>query len=378
MSYPISVVVPTKNRYKYLKSLIELIIGFDTDELELVIQDNSDNNLEIEEWLAGKNYPWLKYYYCSDKLTSIQNFDLAINNSTGDYVTFIGDDDGVTRTIVECAKWMKKNNIEALRTMKCVYNWPDLGSDGGNIYIEKKSWFIHYLNPIKELEKVLKSGCRGLGNIPLTYGGIVKREVLRSIYKDYGTFFPGGASADIANGVALCFYVKRFAALNAPIIITGTSKKTGGVSDRRRPMKFSDLPFISENVGHNWEGDFPQYWLGVYVWPESAIKALRALKQESLILYLKYDKIHASAIVRAGLKVSDLYPYCSRPINLWWELFKRKINKYMVGGINRTINLLTFGRIGYKNRKISGNQDIICAESKLVEVSKINFNELNY
>ena len=287
MSYPISVVVPTKNKYKYLKSLIELIVGFETEELELIIQDNSDNNQEFEEWLAGKKHPWLKYYYCSDKLTSIQNFDLAINNSTGDYVTFIGDDDGVTRTIVECAKWMKKNNIEALRTMKCVYNWPDLGSDGGNIYIEKKSWFIHYLNPIKELEKVLKSGCRGLGNIPLTYGGIVKREVLRSIYTDYGTFFPGGASADIANGVALCFYVKRFAALNAPIIITGTSKKTGSVSDRRRPMKFSDLPFISENVGHNWEGNFPQYWLGVYVWPESAIKALRALKQESLILYLK-------------------------------------------------------------------------------------------
>lgn len=374
MSYPISVVVPTKNRYKYLKKLIELIISFDTDEIELVIQDNSDNNQEILIFLNNINYPWLKYYYCSERLTSIENFDLAINHTTGDYVCFIGDDDGVVRNIVECAKWMKANNIEALRPATSTYEWPECGRNG-YLTIEYNSEKVQYLNPIKELIKILKRGCDKLENIPVTYTGIVQHRVLEKIYNDIGTYFPGGASADIANGVALCFYVKRYVKLNIPIVITGNSSKTGGVSNRRSFIPFSELSFISPTVGENWEGDLPKYWFGVFVWPESAVKSLRVLGKEDFIQHLNYDILFAYAILRSHCQLSEYSCFCSRNKLIllipyaWFRIYMEKI-------IRRTYWLYLSIRKGLKCWG-RGFDTIVDAENEFYKFN-IDFKKLQY
>ena len=47
MNPKLSIVVPTKNRYKYLYHLIDLVGDLDTNLVELVIQDNSTDNTEI-------------------------------------------------------------------------------------------------------------------------------------------------------------------------------------------------------------------------------------------------------------------------------------------------------------------------------------------
>ncbi len=376
MSYPISVVVPTKNRYKYLKKLVELIIGFETDELELVIQDNSDDNVEIVEWLKDKQHKWLKYHFCTDKLTSIQNFDKGICNATGDYVCFIGDDDGVVRNIIDCAKWMKRNNIEALKSIKTSYSWPECHSHSAELMIDNGKHIIEYLNPIKELKKTLETGFREeLGNIPVLYTGIVKRTILNKIYEEYGTYFPGGASADVANGVALCFYVKRYVKLNVPVVIIGTSAKTGSVSDRRKFVPFSEISFIAPEVGLNWEGDFPKYWFGCFVWPESAIKSLRAIGKESFILLINNYRIFAKAVLRSGVKPWHYKAFCPSTIKLCWYITESITLKYFKAIIKRF--LWRIMAIKGKSRYYSSIENINEAEKKLYTMS-INFSDLKY
>ena len=78
MTYLVSVVVPTKNRYIFLKPLIQMIDSFHLDELELVIQDNSDNNGEILEYLKRFDSSNISYYYSNDKLSMSQNGELSI------------------------------------------------------------------------------------------------------------------------------------------------------------------------------------------------------------------------------------------------------------------------------------------------------------
>ena len=65
----ISVMVPTKNRYKYLIHLITLIEGFNDKRIELVIHDNSDNNSEIINFMNGKSFVSTVYFYDTDKLS---------------------------------------------------------------------------------------------------------------------------------------------------------------------------------------------------------------------------------------------------------------------------------------------------------------------
>ena len=59
----ISVVIPTKDRYKYLKKLISLIDSYNLNEFELILQDNTFDNSEIVHFLSQKNRSYLKYFY---------------------------------------------------------------------------------------------------------------------------------------------------------------------------------------------------------------------------------------------------------------------------------------------------------------------------
>jgi glycosyltransferase involved in cell wall biosynthesis len=301
MSYLISVVVPTKNRYKYLKYLIALIDSFKLAELELVIQDNSDNNSEILEYLKKFENENIRYFYTNEKLSMSGNADKAVLNSSGEYVCFIGDDDGICRNIIDCVKWMRTNGIDTLRTSLTMFTWDDYNKSryrnnlSQTLRFQKASPKYSFVDPIKELEYCLSIGFQNLGNMPLLYNGIVKREILEKVYQIGKTYFPGG-SPDISNGVALCFYSKSHAIVNIPIVISGTSLMTGGgiLRKKGRTTNLEDVDFISQLVKENWEANIPRIWSGRLAWPESGIKALKYVKQEYLLKKMNYNYMFAS------------------------------------------------------------------------------------
>lgn len=305
MSYLLSIIVPTKERYKYLKPLISLIKNFNSTEIELVIQDNSYDNSEIIEFIKNISFNHIKYFHHIEKLTTVQNFDKAVLNSTGEYVCFIGDDDGVTRNVLECVKWMKKNKIEALRSRKPTnYLWPDAIVNSNNKYTSVLSYQEHklvyeYLKPEDELKKVCKIGMQNLGLMPKLYHGIVRRDILNKIHKIGGTYFPG-AAGDMANAVALSFIVRNYAVVDFPITIHGSSKMLGGgiVRKQQEMAKLAEVDFISKDVIDNWEKSIPPIWHTCFVWPESATKALRYMSKEEYIVKIDYDYMLAHFLSR--------------------------------------------------------------------------------
>jgi len=297
----VSVVVPTKNRYKYLKHLINLIVSFKSNEIELVIQDNSDNNNEIIKYLDGISSQSIKYFYCSEKLSMSENSDLAVHNSTGEYICFIGDDDGVSRNIIDCVKWMKRNGFDSLRSSRVDYNWGDYNKSkhskdmSQTLLYNQFSLTYKFVDAKKELNRILRKGLQTVDEIPMLYNSIVRKDVLNEIYNIGNTFFPG-ASPDISNGIALCFYVKKYVVIDLPVVISGASMMTGGGIYKRkgRTSRLEDVGFISKNVIDNWEENIPRIWAGRLAWPESGVKALRYLGKEDYLKYMNYNYMFAA------------------------------------------------------------------------------------
>lgn len=292
MNYLLSVVVPTKNRYIYLEKLVELIVKFNTNQIELVIQDNSEDNHDFIDFITNKKNKcaWIKYYYEKQYLTSVENFDMAISHCTGEYICFIGDDDGVVRNITHYTEWMKDNNIEALRSAPSTYYWTGRGRYSQYATFEPSKRQIEWLCPIHELEKVIKRGCRDLGRIPVLYTGIVKKNVLDAMYCDLGTYFPG-VSPDAANGTVLSYYVKRYVYVNTPIVITGTSAVTGGGIQKKRIVPINEISFLRPENFIEWEGTIPSFWTGTLVWPISVISGLRKLGKQNMLTLFDFDCI---------------------------------------------------------------------------------------
>lgn len=369
----LSIVVPTKDRYKYLKHLISLIESFSTTEIELILQDNTENNSEIMEYLNQHDYPFLKYLHCKDQLSVKDNSDLAILNSTGEYVCYIGDDDGVTRHIIDCVRWMKENDVDALISSVVDYYWPDYINNrnmSATIFYKPFSKSFEVTDPMKVMKEIMKKGFINRGNLPSVYQGIVKREILDKVYSIGGTFFPG-PSPDIANAVALCFVINKYVRIDFPIIITGASMMNGGGIRKLKNQiaNIEDLPFLPKNSKENWEANIPRVWTGETVWPESAIKALRYMDREDLIKKVDFEYMLGRFILFHSHDMGMAIKLSKNKFRLFWHLSTMLLHRYY-GGLKGLFTRKILKK--YNGRIILYNQsDIIQVNARLMEIEPI-------
>lgn len=289
----LSIAIPTKDRYQYLFCLLKLIDRFCNAELEVVIQDNTKDNKEILSFIESEliNRSCFKYYHTTENLSVVMNSDFAILNSSGEYISFIGDDDGVVSSIIDCVRWMKQNHVDVVVPSVVRYLWPDFVTRNDTICTGELFIKEHYTcsTVCKDVNQVLsdslKHGFVTRGSLPLLYHGIVNRKILNEIYKKCNTFFPG-PSPDIANGVAMCFHAKKYVVIDFPIIISGISKMGGGgvrSTKKLRVNNIDSLEFLPKDTKEQWESSIPKVWANETIWPESAIKALRRMGREDLI-----------------------------------------------------------------------------------------------
>ncbi len=331
----LSIVVPTKDRYKYLKSLADLVAGIDSDEIELVIQDNSEDNSEIRCFLEERKYDFVRYDYHKGQLPMAVNSDKAVLNSTGEYICFLGDDDGVTKYIVDGVHWMMDNGVEAVKLAVPSYYWPDASqgrgvSQSAEIIYKPYDGSVKYLSPQKELIKILKDGIPDRGDMPLAYHAIVSREAMDRVYQKCGTYFPAN-SPDIANAVALSLVVNKYALINLPWVISGNCVfKGGGVGapGKKYPPEISDMPWFRPDAEEKWYYRIPRIAVGETIWPESAIQSLIAMGQSDMLANINFNKLYARFYMQRSSLRYLLHDVHGDTFGMKFEYFKMLLNKY--------------------------------------------------
>ena len=88
-----SVLLPTRNGGKYLKSCIESVLSQDYKDMELIVFDNANTDNTAEVVNSFSNDKRLKYYRTESVVSVTDNWNNALKKSSGDYVLMMGDDD---------------------------------------------------------------------------------------------------------------------------------------------------------------------------------------------------------------------------------------------------------------------------------------------
>jgi len=301
----LSIIIPTKNRYHTLFSIVDTIISFNELLIEIVIQDNSDDNSSALEFIQKREQNnSLKYFYSAEKLSVIENSDLAVLNSTGEYVCFIGDDDGVMPYIVDVVEWMKQNGIKALKSFKPNYYWPDQKSNylsnntSGNLKIKNFDYTIKKISTKKALDFTLNRGGTSMEMLPCLYHGIVERKVLEAIFEKCNTYFPG-PSPDMANAIALTKFIDEYIYVDFPVAISGKSvKSTGGQGVLHKHIsKIEDVSHLPKSTSKFWSNSIPKYWTGPTIWAESVLKAMENCEMGYSDTKFNYEYLYATLYV---------------------------------------------------------------------------------
>lgn len=291
MKYLLSIVIPTRNRQEYALASIIQITGVMDARVQVVVTDNSDEPTLREMIVAHQWGARVKYSYVKERIPGVDNYARGIEQSDGEYVCCIGDDDGVLRQIVDIVAWASKNGIAAIKPgVQASYIWPGATAafPTGCLNLEHVDATCFYVNPEKELDGFLKTGCIDFPSALLVkaYHGIVRKDIFERIKQKTGRYC-GGLSPDIYLSVSLSLVTDRVLGLHVPLTIFGACRQstTGDSLNKVNIGKLEDAPhFVGQP--YTWSNRVPHFYCGMNIWADSAMHALTDMKAEDkLALY---------------------------------------------------------------------------------------------
>lgn len=306
--YLLSIVIPTRNRQSVLlKSLIQIFDNI-TDEIQVVIQDNSDDD-RLRNEISRIGYKNIVYNYTKKRLSFVENFNTAISFAEGKYLCMIGDDDGICAEIIDVVKWAEKNDFDSIiPNIDFEYFWPNSirlynMNSNGLVRILKSKLKVKYVNTECGVVNVLKNGCQNYTkyNVVKLYHGIVKKESLEKVYRIAGKYF-GGVSPDIYVSIALSLVCKNNVRITTPVTIAGVCKNSGSAdsSNGKHIGKFKDMPHLNGHTDYEWSNLVPKFYSVETVWADSAIKAIVDMERDDLLEYYNFSALDAVCKIKYG------------------------------------------------------------------------------
>src|SRR5262245_32164305 len=120
-----SIVIPTRDRAHTLEYAIRTCLAQTFDDFEVVVCDNCSSPATRDAVERCCN-PKVKYIRSEKPLAMSDNWDLALSHARGEYLTVIGDDDGLLLHALSAAdRAIATLKVKAFRWAKLYYHWPD-------------------------------------------------------------------------------------------------------------------------------------------------------------------------------------------------------------------------------------------------------------
>jgi glycosyltransferase involved in cell wall biosynthesis len=284
----LSIIIPTRDRFEYLIDTVQLILAKVLDA-EVVVCDNSSTDRLKTDLASVIADGRVRYSYSTEKLSVVDNFERALDMSSGEYVIFIGDDDAIGPKIYEITMWAKKNRVEALVSYRnsfiANYFWPGVKSKyfgngyASRLFVSKFSGRVIGVDALHELQQVASQLGGGLGSLPRAYHGLISRQLIERVKNKHGQLF-GGVSPDIFSATLIASECNNACIVDFPFVVPGASNVSTAGQGAERSDK-GDLHSTDHiaRFGSNliWDPRIPEFYSPQTVWAYSLIMALKKL-----------------------------------------------------------------------------------------------------
>ena len=306
----LSILMPTRNRWRCARHAITNILRMDSNEFELIVHDNSDDE-KLAEWISAQGSdPRLRYFRTRGSLSITQTFERAIGLATGEFVCCLGDDDGVSQSVLELTRWMDREGVDALSpTLGIQYYWPGVcakDTDCGRLLLGTFSGKTEFCDPEEQLLKCVRWGGVSPHNLPRVYHGVVRLRCLEEVRKRAGRYI-AGVSPDMAASVGLASCVNKICRIDYPVFIPGASANSGagrGVQ-KKHVGDLSSEEFLDNEFLANWPREVPPFFSGPTMWSAATVQTLRAMGRTDILGELNLPFLHASCAVFVLLRRSE-------------------------------------------------------------------------
>ena len=305
-----SIIIPTRERSFTLPHTILSVLKQDYYNFELIISDNfsSDNTKNVVENFKDDR---IKYLNTGSRVSMSDNWEFALNNFNGDWVTILGDDDALLPNALSKVNVLinLNKNIEAIRSETCYYFYPGVNNQQyGKLGVPLNNSEYEIRNSQIWLNKVL-SGEVNYTELPVLYnGGFISKKLINKS-KQFSPKLINSCVPDVYSSMIFSHLINEYLFSFEAFAINGASLKSNGMSqfgknslDNNSPIKQfqleNNIPFNERIPLYN-DGRYPQSILAfVYESYLNCIKILNIKSEinfdrqiENIIIY-NYKKDH--------------------------------------------------------------------------------------
>lgn len=226
----LSIVVPTLDRPDTLRhALATMACQPAHADCEFIVQNNGGNP-EIEKIVADLRDDRFRHFASEVVLTMTDNWETALGHASGEYVAFIGDDDGLMPYACAAASEMLSGrNIDLLSWSAYTYHWPSYYHPAFRNRLLAEIDLTSSAQRVSsrdELRRIFGFQAN-YAHLPMIYNSFVRRSVIDRMRAIGGRYFIG-LSPDVASGIANAALTDSFIRLSRPLSMAGFSQHSTG------------------------------------------------------------------------------------------------------------------------------------------------------
>lgn len=245
-----SVIIPTYNRAHLLPMAIESVLQQSFEDFEIVISNggSTDNTGEVVKQFSD---PRIKYFESAARLSVGDNYQTGLENASGEYITFLSDDDAYTPALLQTVKRaIDLEGAEIVGYQYCrYYHEPlfDFGIDvpKNSLLIAEGSRNVTRFSARDALKQVLS--IHALSSVPVDprficpylSNAAYHRSVFDSLRAKRGNLFDM-VPADIYLAAAVFFEAGSYHCLDRPLLVWSNWEGNSTASAERTGNKVSE------------------------------------------------------------------------------------------------------------------------------------------
>lgn len=245
----LTVALPTRDRPQTLKYAIQTIIAQDNPHIEILVSDNFSGP-EVKAVVDEFDDPRLRYIRTEGRMGMSEHWDFVLENVTGDWITIVGDDDGLLPGAVDkfFALAEKHPDVKAITAANCWFRWPTEGTenDGKLCIISGKGY------EVRDCKQVIDQTMHGeIISLPTIYtGGFLHMDVINKIKaKSPGGKFFQSIIPDVFSGFAVASVEEQYIYCYEALGMAGASKFSNGRQHKNKTKEeMEKLDFHQENT----------------------------------------------------------------------------------------------------------------------------------
>ncbi|MFM7136932.1 MAG: glycosyltransferase family 2 protein [Planctomycetota bacterium] len=255
-----SIVVPTRQRHETLHACLRTVVEQASDDYEIVVADNASSP-ETRAVCESFGSPRLRHVRCDEPLSMNDNWERALDAARGEWVTFLGDDDGLMPyALAEFDVLTSLRRAKAIRWQYAIYTWPCMAvaAEANRLQLAR-SLGTRFIDRNEALSHMLRAGG---SPAPMIYYGLIHRSLIDEARRTGRVF--DGLSPDYHSGVLFAHLADRFLSTDVPLSIAGLSGRSNGVAHMRAEQMVSnpiarEFDRLNKQAGFAGHPDLPDY-----------------------------------------------------------------------------------------------------------------------